>query len=154
MPIDALLLPVISSRLDADSRSRALALRAVESLGDAPGSALSHSDGRRELLKVWESLGCLYGVRQHAREVVASRAALILALNALLLTDDPPPGVEMYVPVLDAELAALDWGLLGQVSPDRALQIEQIEGDWRASESEETDEVEGSISETPEGRLL
>ena len=35
MPINALLLPVISSTLDVDSRSRVLALRAVESLRDA-----------------------------------------------------------------------------------------------------------------------
>lgn len=121
------------------------------SLTAEPG--LSSSDGRRALLTVWESLGELYGVCQHPRTVVVSRAALILALNALLLTDEPPPGVELYVPVLDAELAVLNWGLLGKVSPERALHIEQIEEDWRACEADELEEPEGSISATSEDRL-
>ncbi|WP_104167520.1 hypothetical protein [Arthrobacter sp. SX1312] len=114
------------------------------------GSALSPSDGRRALLQVWESLGDLYGVRHHPRVIVVSRAALILALNALLLTDEPPPAVEAYVPVLDVELTVLDWRLLGQVSPERALQIEQIEEDWRACEANEVEEPEGSISDALE----
>lgn len=113
-------------------------------------SVLSPSDGRRALLTVWESLGELYGVCQHPCVVVESRAALILALNALLLTDELPPGAEMYVLVLDAELTVLDWGLLGQVSPERALHIEQIEEDWRACEADEFEESEGPISNPSE----
>lgn len=100
-----------------------------------------------------EGLGDLYGVHQHPRAVVVSRAVLILALNALLLIDDPPPGVEMYVPVLDAEFAALDWGLLGQLSPNRALRVEQIEEDWRACESKETEEVDEPIGDAWEDWL-
>lgn len=119
----------------------------------AEGSALSPSDGRRALVTVWESLGDLYGICRDPRASVASRAALILALNALLLTEDPPPRVEMYVPVLDAELATLDWSVLGRLSPERALQIEQIEEDWRSCGPEEMEEVEESISDTPEDRV-
>jgi hypothetical protein len=118
------------------------------SLGES--SALSPSDGRRELMTVWESLGELYGICRDPRAVVASRAVLILAVNALLLTDEPPPRVEMYVPVLDAELAVLDWELLGWLSSERALQIEQIEEDWRACEADELEEPDGSISDTSE----
>jgi hypothetical protein len=46
-------------------------------------------DGRMKLLKVWEGISNLYGVLP--RSVVVSRAILILALDALLLTEDPPP---------------------------------------------------------------
>lgn len=121
------------------------------SLTAKPG--LSPSDGRRALLTVWEGLRELYGVHQDPRAVVGSRAALILALNALLSTEDPPPAVEMYVSVLDAELATLDWRILGQVSPERALQIEQIEEDWRSCAAEEMEDMDESISDTPEDRV-
>lgn len=62
----------------------AMTVLGILELSLTAGSALSPSDGRRALLTVWASLGDLYGVRHHPRAVVVSRAAMILALNALL----------------------------------------------------------------------
>lgn len=112
----------------------ALTTLAILELSVSAGSVLSCFDGRTKLLKVWESLSNLYGV--FPRSTVLARAALILTLDALLLTEDPPPNVEIYVRILDAELAAVDWDVLEQLSPDRAMQIQQIEEDWTPSDVE------------------
>lgn len=118
----------------------ALTSLAILELSFSAGAALSCFDGRTKLLKVWESLSNLYGV--FPRSAIMARAALILALDALLLTEDPPPNVEIYVRLLDAELAAVDWEVLEQLSPDRAMQIQQIMEDWTPSDAE-GDEMSG-----------
>ncbi|NOJ61029.1 hypothetical protein [Arthrobacter sp. 260] len=91
-------------------------------------------DDRMKLLHVWQSLSNLYGVLPGS--VAVSRAGLIIALHTLLLAEDPPPNVEIYVPILDAELDRIDWDALDQLSPDCALQVQQIEEDWRPLEAE------------------
>lgn len=70
---------------------------------------------------------------------------LILALNDLLVSDDSPPNVEIYITVLDAELASMQWELLDLLPADCALQIQQIDEDWCASA------VGEPIDDMPEG---
>ena len=94
---------------------------------------LAFSDGRFKLLSVWGRLGALYGVRGTPPAILAGRAALILALHELLISEDSPPNVEIYIDVLDAELAAIRWEALEMLPLDCALQIQQIDEDWRES---------------------
>lgn len=56
-----------------------------------------------------------------------------------------PPNVEIYLTLLDAELASMQWELLDLLPADCALQIQQIDEDWRASA------VEMPINEIEEG---
>ncbi|MCC9175844.1 hypothetical protein [Arthrobacter sp. zg-Y179] len=101
------------------------------------------SDGRTKLLTAWACLCNLYGVRGTPLSVLADRVELILALNDLLVSDDSPPNVETYITVLDAELAAMRWELLELLPTDWALQIQQIDEDWRASAMEQPiDEIQ------------
>lgn len=103
------------------------------------------SDGRTKLLNAWDCMGNLYGTRGNPLFVLTARVELILALNDLLVSDDPPPNVEIYLTLLDAELASMHWGLMDLLPADCALQLQQIDEDWRASA------LEDFIDEMPEG---
>ncbi|MCQ1954479.1 hypothetical protein [Arthrobacter sp. zg-Y238] len=97
-------------------------------------------DGRTKLLNVWACLGNLNGVRGTPLSGLTERVELILALNDLLIIDETPPNVEIYIAVLDAELASMPWELLGLLPADCALHIQQIDEDWRASVMDEPTE--------------
>ncbi|TDK23925.1 NADPH-dependent oxidoreductase [Arthrobacter crusticola] len=79
MPIDALLLPVISSSLDADSRSRALALRAAESLRSAGHEAV-FVDLAEANLPAFDNRAAFVSARfQEIHELIRTADGVVLA---------------------------------------------------------------------------
>ncbi|MCQ1951492.1 hypothetical protein NNX28_16340 [Arthrobacter sp. zg-Y859] len=140
--------PLIEQYIDSYRRGKALPIMTMLSILEICRSGPEtppFCDGRAKLLKVWECLGNLNGVRGTPLSVLTGRVELILALNDLLIIDETPPNVEIYITVLDAELAAMHWALLDLLPVDCALQVQQIDEDWRASAMEEP------IDEMPEG---
>lgn len=140
--------PLIEQFIDGYRRGEGLPITTMLSILEicrsGPADAL-FSDGRTKLLAVWACLGNLYGVRGTPQTVLTNRVELILALNDLLVSDDSPPNVEIYITVLDTELASTQWELLYLLPTDCALQIQQIDEDWRASAMGEP------MDEIPEG---
>ncbi|MCC3273505.1 hypothetical protein MUK71_01275 [Arthrobacter zhangbolii] len=132
--------PLIEQYIDGYRPGKALPIMTMLSILEICGSGPEtprFCDGRAKLLNVWACLGNLQGVRGTPLSVLTSRVELILALNDLLIIDETPPNVEIYITVLDAELAAMQWELLYLLPADCALQIQQIDEDWRASAMEE-----------------
>ena len=140
--------PLIEEYIDGYRRGKGLSITTMLSILEICRSGPEtppFNDGRTKLLNFWACLGNLNGVRGTPLSVLTSRVELILALNDLLIIDETPPNVEIYITVLDAELAAMQWELLYLLPADCALQIQQIDEDWRASSMEEP------IDEIPEG---
>ena len=132
--------PLIEQYVDGYRRSKGLPIMTMLSILEIcrfRPETLPFGDGRTKLVNTWACLGNLNGVRGTPLSVLTDRVELILALNDLLIIDETPPNVEIYITVLDAELAAMHWGLLDLLPADCALQIQQIDEDWRASAMEQ-----------------
>ena len=140
--------PLIEQYIDGYRRGKGLPIMTMLSIVEicrfGPETP-PFGDGRTKLLNAWACLGNLNGVRGTPLSVLTDRVELILALNDLLIIDETPPNVEIYITVLDAELAAMHWELLDLLPADCALQIQQIDEDWRASAMEQP------IDEMPDG---
>lgn len=140
--------PLIEQFIDGYRRGEALPVMTMLSILEicriGPASP-PFFDGRTKLLIAWDCMSNLYGVRGTPLSALTARVELILALNDLLVSDDPPPNVEIYLTLLDAELASMHWGFLNLLPPDCALQLQQIDEDWRASATEDF------TGEVPEG---
>lgn len=132
--------PLIEQYVDGYRCSKGLPIMTMLSILEVCRSGLEtppFCDGRTKLLNVWACLGNLNGVSGTPLSGLRGRVELILALNDLLIIDETPPNVEIYITVLDAELAAMQWELLDLLPADCALQVQQIDEDWRASAMEE-----------------